>query len=467
MKNSTVSTTLARAGALLSLSVGLTLGACGGDDPPSTSTCEPNTFCPCEAESDCPAGETCSPAVGICVPGGGGETDAGTDASTDASTDAGEDVTEDSGADTSEDTTEDAGSDVGEDTGEDVGEDATEDAGTDGGEDAGADVGEDAGADAGEDSGPDPEVCDDLIDNDGDSLVDCDDPECESDVACIPEYIPWIAFASVEMGVDVIYFIRADGEALTRFDNGDLLARSPVFSPDGSRMAYIGYNPDVGETSLNLRVVDFSDGSVETLDTGFVSVANPSWSPDGTELVVEAREDGDPANGIFIVDADTGATTAVTENVNGDSGPKWCEPDVITFVRNLGGLFDVYTTDPEGSTPASLTSGSSIVGGVSYTPGCDAIVYARSSGSVFLVRMDIDTLAESTICEEEDGLPSFFATGDQMALTRRGFDTGTELIIADTETCTLVRRLTRDEVLNQAPSVSPVHYTEIDLGVLE
>ena len=473
MKITTVSTYLSRAGALLSLSLGLALGACGGDGGgEGGSTCQPGTFCPCETEADCPTGETCSPAVGICVPGGG-ETDAGED---DTGMDAGMDSGEEDTGETDTGETDTGETDTGETDAGDTGE--TDTGETDTGEtDTGMDTGEtDTGMDTGEtdtgevDTGPEPEICFDEIDNDDDTLVDCDDPDCTGDVACV-EYTPWIAFSSVEDGLDVIYFIRADGEGLTRFDNGDLLARSPVFSPDGLSMAYIGYDPEpppagAGESSLNLRVVDLTDGSVTTLDTGFVSVANPAWSPDGDSLVVEGRNDGDEANSIFVVDASTGEATAVTTNVNGDSGPKWCEADVIHFVRNLGGLFDVYTTDPDGSDPISFTSGSNIVGGISFSPDCSEMVYARSSGSVFLVSVDTETRAESTICDEEDGLPSFFADGSQMALTRRGFDTGTELVVVDRDTCTLVRRLTRDDVLNQAPSVSPLHYEDIDLSVL-
>ena len=79
----------------------------------------------------------------------------------------------------------DAGFDAGVDAGRDGGTDAgAPDAGLDAGADAGADAGVDAGSDAGSDAGQ-REDCTNTLDDDGDSFIDCLDPDCGSAV-CRP-----------------------------------------------------------------------------------------------------------------------------------------------------------------------------------------------------------------------------------------------------------------------------------------
>ncbi len=118
---------------------------------------------------------------------GGNPSDAGTDAGADAGT------TNDGGSDAGADggTASDAGNDAGADAG--TANDAGSDAGADGGSasDAGTDGGPDAGGpppDAGADAGPAPdagvELCNNRIDDDGNGLVDCQDPKCASGAAC-------------------------------------------------------------------------------------------------------------------------------------------------------------------------------------------------------------------------------------------------------------------------------------------
>ncbi|MFC2103205.1 hypothetical protein ACFLSS_02130, partial [Bacteroidota bacterium] len=121
-----------------------------------------------------------------------------------------------------------------------------------------------------------------------------------------------------------LYTINTDGSELflltTEFVN------VPVWSPDGSRIAYVAGSPDEDIYIIN------ADG------TGNVCITTnpyhdfvPSWSPDGTMFVYEDERQGNDE--IYTMDVDGSNVTRLT-NIGTNTGPLWRPDPGTTPVKN-------------------------------------------------------------------------------------------------------------------------------------
>jgi serine/threonine-protein kinase len=82
-----------------------------------------------------------------------------------------------------------------------------------------------------------------------------------------------------------IYFGQADGSGTRLFRSG---ASQPAFSLDGSRIAFRSWRPD----SRGVIVADASGANLISL-TNFFEDQLPTWSPDGSEIILHTRRSGD------------------------------------------------------------------------------------------------------------------------------------------------------------------------------
>jgi Tol biopolymer transport system component len=141
------------------------------------------------------------------------------------------------------------------------------------------------------------------------------------------------------------------------------ILRAPVFSPDGTRIAYVGGSGD-NSLSLWLMTADGTDRRVLLDDDqpplkGFVGwIYHLDWSPDGTRLAFELR--GGPHNRIYVVGVDgTGLTLVARDGLN----PHW-SPDGsrLSFDRTVtDGTARLWLsiTDPDGTHEQEVRSAGS------------------------------------------------------------------------------------------------------------
>ena len=191
-----------------------------------------------------------------------------------------------------------------------------------------------------------------------------------------------IAFVAKSKGKDALYFLTIDDKDIYRREYFDFTAiLSPVWSPDGRKIAFSALNGD----SRDLIIYDIESDSYINLINDDYDDIDPCWFPDSRRLAFSSDRPhpdndfilkngeipaGDSLNwwavyhkldygnySLFAINTETGQTTPV------DCGPgQNREPNVspdgnkICFVSNRNGIDNLYITDIDSPTTFAITN---------------------------------------------------------------------------------------------------------------
>ncbi len=206
-----------------------------------------------------------------------------------------------------------------------------------------------------------------------------------------------IVFGSDRSGDDAIYTMNPDGSNPVAI-NSDSYGERANWSPDGTKVAFIGYDNYTQIFSMN------ADGSNLTSLTNntnsSVSYYNPTWSPDGNKISYISNPNSGPPNyyfDIYTMNPDgSNKTSLVSAQLNFSyNSPSW-SPDstklVFTrYVVNGNNLTaHIYSMNADGTNQVALTSGISYNFEPVWSPDGSKIVYYYStdSGGVDIFMMD-------------------------------------------------------------------------------
>ena len=148
--------------------------------------------------------------------------------------------------------------------------------------------------------------------------------------------------------------VSAAGEAAgtaTRFVSSSRDQFSPVFSPDGSKVAFVSGRADASEIWICNR-----DGSKcsQLTWTASANTGDPSWSPDGRSLVYYSTQGGRAR--IYTIPAQGGDAHAITAADADSTHPAWSHDGKwIYFNARQGGQFQIWKVLAQGGDPVQLT----------------------------------------------------------------------------------------------------------------
>jgi Tol biopolymer transport system component len=155
----------------------------------------------------------------------------------------------------------------------------------------------------------------------------------------------WLAF-DLQGSLWVVPAKGGEARRITDYFND---AHLPVWSPDGSRLAYYAYRD--GDYDLWTVRPDGSDA--RQLTHGEDDDRDPAWSPDGKTVAFASDRDG--SYDIWAVDVASGATRQITRGPREDRAPTWsADGQTIVFSGTAGAQNGIFTVAASGGEAASL-----------------------------------------------------------------------------------------------------------------
>lgn len=193
-----------------------------------------------------------------------------------------------------------------------------------------------------------------------------------------------LAFSAGPFDEQSIFVMNADGSGVTQLTDSPGRDYEPAWSPDGTQILFAS---DRGRTRAFSQVyVMDADGSDETLLVSAPaagSAHSPSWSPDGDRIAYAWTESGTIGDTMFVAAPDGSDATVVLEMPDGLGELDW-SPDgsrIVFLGRTDGGSsIDLYVVEVAGGVVTQLTDGAR---GITprWSPDGQLITFTRSSES--------------------------------------------------------------------------------------
>lgn len=190
-----------------------------------------------------------------------------------------------------------------------------------------------------------------------------------------------------------IYVMGSDGSTPTRLTNNPGRDATPVWSPDGNRIAFVR-----GSVEGDIYVMN-ANGTGQTMVAS--DAESPAWSPDGSKLVYE-KVSPNGSFDLFTVNAGGGGETQITNTGGGISelGAVW-SPDgsKLAYGRfdDNSGAYTIYTVNPDGTGDSILVSTPGLNYLPDWSPDGSKIVFERGAD---IVTINSDGSGETNITND-------------------------------------------------------------------
>ena len=170
----------------------------------------------------------------------------------------------------------------------------------------------------------------------------------EFDAAWAPDG-RWIVYRDSRRGInedDEIYVARADGSGARNLTRNRANDWGPDWSPDGRTIVF---NSDRAGAPMGGYLMSPDGSSLRRIEAD-VWIEYPSFSPDGTRIAFMGHDGSD--YDVYVADLQTGATTRLTRAPGSDGWPAW-SPDgsTIAFASERDDCLHVPRTSPCWSDP--------------------------------------------------------------------------------------------------------------------
>ncbi|MBN1781828.1 PD40 domain-containing protein [bacterium] len=176
-----------------------------------------------------------------------------------------------------------------------------------------------------------------------------------------------VAFMGISGGQSDIYLLHLEDERIERLTDDIFSDMDPKWSPDGSELIFVSDRGDyVGTVSDNFLIqnhtyhhsdiyaIDAATRRIDRLTYEAVNVTSPVYSPDGRKIAYISDRSG--IGNIYMLDRDTGESYALTNLITGVSQITWSrDGSRMAFSSFYEAGYDIYMmTQPLEIEPGSV-----------------------------------------------------------------------------------------------------------------
>jgi hypothetical protein len=215
---------------------------------------------------------------------------------------------------------------------------------------------------------------------------------------------------------------------------GDAFA--PAWAPNGRTLAFASTrtgNTQIYTVQLSVTGQPLSAGSpnqpssicgleICRLTNDPWADSDPSWSPNGQQLVFDSYRTGAGQKEIYEMNANGGEVRCVLCDAASNSRPVWSSTGRIAFQSNSSGSPQIYTMNANGGEVRQLTNQPGESSDPSWSPDGSELAYASGAPpntQIFTIALNGGTPKQITHGEGENELPTWSPDGTEILVSHR------------------------------------------------